>query len=91
MKFCITLLCVLITLCKKHFIIETENKEDNVEHEDHEEHEEHDDIEAEIVPIYTNRTSGDYSLSVSRDCRGVALKCKVRGSSVIEEDTCIFT
>ena len=81
----------MITLCKKHFIIETQDKENHENHEDHEDHEENDDIEAEIVPIYTNWTSGDYSLSVSRDCRGVALTCKVRGRSVIEKDTCIFT
>ena len=61
---------------KKHFIIETTGK--------------HDDIETNIFPLFSNNSYGDYSLQ--RDCKGVAMVCNVGKlkEEKIKEDGCIF-
>ena len=74
---CLTLLlCVTKSYSKQSFIIETSG--------------EHDDIETGIFPIFSNNSSGDYSLQ--RDCKGVGMVCSVgKGRrDKIKEDDCIF-
>ena len=74
---CLTsLLFVTKSYSKQSFLIETSG--------------EHDDIETGIFPIFSNNSSGDYSLQ--RDCKGVGMVCSVgKGRrDKIKEDGCIF-
>ena len=69
------MLCVSISLCKKHFIIETKEPDQ-------------DDIQTDIVPLYNEGSSGDYG--GFHDCTGVGLLCKAPDTDTIVEDGCIF-
>ena len=68
------MLCVSISLCKKHFIIETKESDQ-------------DDIKTDIVPLYNEGSSGDYGGFY--DCTGVGLLCKAPDTDTIV-DSCIF-
>ena len=67
---------VSITLCKKHYIIETEPEAE-------------DDIQTDIKPLYNRSNSGDYS--AQNDCDGVRLTCKAKNTRSIMEGSCYFT
>ena len=78
-------------MCKKHYIIETEDKEVHDEHRENEDHEDEDDIQAEILPIYNNGSSGqDYGVLIDVQCNGVLLLCKPGRNREIDKDTCVF-
>ena len=69
------MICVSITLCKKHYIIETKEPD-------------HDDIKTDIVPLYNGSSSGDYS--GFHDCAGVGLVCAAPDTDTIVKDGCFF-
>ena len=75
----IYLICVSIYLCKNHYIIETKDEADQ------------DEIKTDIIDIYNDVSSGDYS--AFHDCKGKGIICKTKGkqSSNIVENSCIFT
>ena len=75
--------CVLKTICKSNYVIETEDKGDRSE--------DHDDIQTDIIPIYNDSSrSGDYS-NLRSNCVGTLLVCKAKRKEKIDEDTCFFT
>ena len=74
--YIVTLVCVSMTRCQKHYIIETQ-EEDN------------DDIRTDVKLIYDDKSSGDYS--GQKPCNGVTLTCTTKEGREIEKDTCTFT
>ena len=79
----IFLCCILITICKRNNMIETEDNGDLSE--------DHDDIQTDIIPIYNDSSSsGDYS-NLRSNCVGTVLVCKAKRKERITEGTCIFT
>ena len=78
--FYITMLCVSLPECRKHFIIETKDEAPVTLH---------DDIQTSIVPLFNGSSSGDYG--VQNDCAGIRLTCKAPSKRNILEDTCVFT
>ena len=70
------MLCVSISLCKKHFIIETKEPDQ-------------DDIQTDIVPLYNEGSSGDYGGFY--DCAGaLTVRCYDTRNSTIMENSCTF-
>ena len=69
------MLCVSISLCKKHFIIETKEPDQ-------------DDIQTDIVPLYNIGSYVDYE--GHHNCAGVGLSCTAPETHTVE-DGCIFT